>query len=248
MREELKALRTLMKAGNIDACIIPTTDFHGSEYVNDYFKCRRFISGFTGSAGTLVVTSDEAGLWTDGRYFLQAKEELKGSGIHLQKSGEIGVPSIPEFLKQHIPYGGRLAFDGRVISLTEGEEYNSVLQDKNVEIIYDRDLAGEIWKERPKLCGRPIYSLPLSVTGKSCEDKMADLRAALKEKNAAYHLITRLEETAWLFNLRGSDVKTTPVFFAFTLITPKEVRLYIFDGADRDMQSNGVQDLSLIHI
>lgn len=242
MREELKALRTLMKAGNIDACIIPTTDFHGSEYVNDYFKCRRFISGFTGSAGTLVVTSDEAGLWTDGRYFLQAKEELKGSGIHLQKSGEIGVPSIPEFLKQHIPYGGRLAFDGRVISLTEGEEYNSVLQDKNVEIIYDRDLAGEIWKERPKLCGRPIYSLPLSVTGKSCEDKMADLRAALKEKNAAYHLITRLEETAWLFNLRGSDVKTTPVFFAFTLITPKEVRLYIFDGADRDMQSNGVQD------
>lgn len=234
MREELKALRALMKSENIDAYVIPTTDFHGSEYVNDYFKCRKFISGFTGSAGTLVVTSDEAGLWTDGRYFLQAKKELAGSGIELKKSGEAGVVSIPEFLKLHIPYGGRLAFDGRVVSFKEGEEYSSSLRSKNVVLNYNRDLAGEIWKDRPELCGKPISALPLSVTGKSCVDKLRELRAILREKGADYHLITRLEETAWLFNLRGSDVEDTPVFFAFTLITPDEVRLYIFDEACDD--------------
>ena len=234
MRQELTDLRKAMKNRGIDACIIPTTDFHGSEYVNDYFKFRRYVSGFTGSAGTLLVTEGGAYLWTDGRYFIQAAKELAGSGVTLMKMNEPGVPTIEEFLKENMAEGQTLAFDGRVVNDALGAGYEKIMADKGGRIVYDTDLADEVWKERPALKGAAIYALPLSVTGKTFEEKLSEIRQILSEKNADYYLITKLEETAWLFNMRGDDVENTPVFFSFTLVTPDGVSLYVFKDAIKD--------------
>ena len=231
MRQELTDLRKAMKNRGIDAYIIPTTDFHGSEYVNDYFKFRRYVSGFTGSAGTLLVTEGGAYLWTDGRYFIQAAKELAGSGVELMKMNEPGVPTIEEFLKENMAEGQTLAFDGRVVSDTLGAGYEKIMADKGGRIVYDTDLADEVWKGRPALKGAAIYALPLSVTGKTFEEKLGEIRQILSEKNADYYLITKLEETAWLFNMRGDDVENTPVFFSFTMVTPDGVNLYVFKDA-----------------
>ena len=234
MGEQIEALRREMKAEGIDAYIIPTTDFHGSEYVNEYFKCREFMSGFTGSAGTLLVTDSWAGLWTDGRYFLQAGLQMRGSGIELMKEREPGVPTIEEYLKQQLPEGSCLGFDGRVVSCREANAYEA-----RFKIRWDADLAGRIWDtwictertgmKRPRLCPSPIYDIPLSVTGETAESKIQRVREAINEQGADMHLITCLEEIAWLYNLRGDDVKHTPVFFAFLLIDPEGERLYVLD-------------------
>lgn len=224
MREQLNALRREMKAKGIDAYLIPTTDFHGSEYVNEYFTCRKFISGFTGSAGTLLVTDTWAGLWTDGRYFLQAEAQLAGSGIDLMKEREPGVPAIEDYLSGHLPAGSCLGFDGRVVSCRQAEPFA-----QRYRLKWNADLVGEIWKDRPPLCAKPIYEIPLSVTGETAESKLHRLRAAMKEAGAQMHLITRMEEIAWLYNLRGSDVENTPVFFSFFLALPEGERLYVLD-------------------
>ena len=242
MRQQIEALRCEMKAEGIDAYIIPTTDFHGSEYVNEYFKCREFVSGFTGSAGTLLVTDNWAGLWTDGRYFLQAEEQLWGSGIGLMREREPNVPTIEEYLREHLPEGSCLGFDGRVVSFREAQEYEG-----RFRIRWDADLAGRIWdgwsqdengdlgekggqgENRPELIPSPIYDIPLSVTGESSASKLNRLRQAIKEKGADMHLMTSLEEIAWLYNLRGNDVRHTPVFFAFAIIGSQGEKLYVLD-------------------
>ena len=221
MKEELLALRREMEKRGIDAYLVPTTDFHGSEYVNDYFKCRQYVSGFTGSAGTLLVTGDFAGLWTDGRYFLQAEKQLQGSGISLMRINQPGVLSIREYLTENLEPESTIAFDGRVVDADFGM---SLETDYNIE--YDMDLVGEIWKERPVLHGNEIYELPLEAVGETAESKLKRLRLAMEEKGADYHIITGLEEIAWLYNLRGSDVSHTPVFFAFSIISRDEDRLY----------------------
>ena len=250
MRRQLLALRREMKAEGIDAYIIPTTDYHGSEYVNDYFKCREFMSGFTGSAGTLLVTADWAGLWTDGRYFLQAADQLRGSGIDLMKEREPDVPTIDEFLVSNLPKGSCLGFDGRVVSFREAQEYESMFK-----IRWDVDLAGRIWEAwsqgekgdqgetRPQLIPSPIYDIPLSVTGESADCKLNRIRRAMKEKGADMHLMTSLEEIAWLYNLRGNDVEYTPVFYAFAIIGRQTEKLYVLDesfasSADRKAAAN----------
>ena len=242
MRQQIEALRCEMKAEGIDAYIIPTTDFHGSEYVNEYFKCREFVSGFTGSAGTLLVTDNWAGLWTDGRYFLQAEEQLWGSGIELMREREPNVPTIEEYLREHLPEGSCLGFDGRVVSFREAQEY-----ERRFRIRWDADLAGRIWdgwsqdengdlgekggqgENRPELIPSPIYDIPLSVTGESADSKLNRLRQAMKKKGADMHLMTSLEEIAWLYNLRGNDVRHTPVFFAFAIIGSQGEKLYVLD-------------------
>lgn len=207
---------------NIDAYIIQTNDFHGSEYMNSYFKCREFMSGFTGSAGTLIITMDEARLWTDGRYFLQAASQLAGSGITLMKSGEPGVPSIGEYLQHTLSDSQTLGFDGRVTSISPEIE-------SSFNIRSEYDLVGEIWHDRPSIKPSQIYMLDDSVTGKSADAKLNTLRTYLKNKNIDYFLTTNLEEIAWLYNLRGDDIPHTPVFFAFLIITPDEDRLYVLD-------------------
>lgn len=214
-------LRREMGKRGIDAYLVPTTDFHGSEYVNDYFKCRKYVSGFTGSAGTLLVTNDFAGLWTDGRYFLQAEKQLAGSGISLMKINQPGVLSIREYLAENLKPESVVAFDGRVVDADFGK---SLETDYNIK--FDLDLVGEIWKERPALHGNEIYELPLEAVGETAESKLKRLRLAMEEKGADYHIITGLEEIAWLYNLRGSDVSHTPVFFAFSIISRDEDRLY----------------------
>ena len=245
MRQQIEALRREMKAEGIDAYIIPTTDFHGSEYVNEYFKCREFLSGFTGSAGTLLVTDNWAGLWTDGRYFLQAAAQLQGSGIELMKEREPGVPTIEEYLKQQLTEGSYLGFDGRVVSCSEAESYEA-----RYKIRWDVDLGGRIWdtwtcqersdkgnRKRPKLCPSPIYDIPFSVTGETAESKIKRVRKAMNEKDADIHLVTCLEEIAWLYNLRGNDVKHTPVFFAFLLIDQQGERLYVLDEEFKESEA-----------
>ena len=230
MKEELLALRREMEKRGLDAYLVPTTDFHGSEYVNDYFKCRQYVSGFTGSAGTLLVTGDFAGLWTDGRYFLQAEKQLQGSGISLMRINQPGVLSIREYLTENLEPESTIAFDGRVVDADFGM---SLETDYNIE--YDMDLVGEIWKERPVLHGNEIYELPLEAVGETAESKLKRLRLAMEEKGADYHIITGLEEIAWLYNLRGSDVSHTPVFFAFALISKDEDRLYTLHSAGRSI-------------
>ena len=224
MRQQLIDLRQKMQEKGFDAYFIPTTDFHGSEYVNDYFKCRRYVSGFTGSAGTLIVTHDEAKLWTDGRYFLQAAAQLEGSGIDLMKIGQPGVPTIIEYLESVLNDEQILAFDGRVMDYGFGRQL-----DAKFHVSYDQDLVGEIWPDRPPIVPSKIYHLPENVTGESSASKLARLRQAMANKGADFHLLTQLEDIAWLYNLRGSDVANNPVFFAFALITPDEDRLYVLD-------------------
>ena len=223
MNEKLTALRSLMKQRGIDAYLIPSADFHGSEYVNDYFKCRKFMSGFTGSAGTLVVTTDDARLWTDGRYFLQARTQLEGSDIILMESGQEGVPTIMEYLEKAIG-NGCLGFDGRVISSAEAISYKDKFTIKAEE-----DFVDEIWAGRPEIMPSQIYSLDETITGETSASKIHRIREKMKEAKADWHLVSCLEDIAWMFNLRGRDVANTPVFYGFALISLNEVRLYVMD-------------------
>lgn len=229
MRQELIDLRTRMQQTGVDAYIIPTTDFHGSEYVNDYFKCRKFLSGFTGSAGTVVVTQEEAWLWTDGRYFLQAAEQIEGTGIGLMKMGEPGVPTIEAYLKEKLSADSVIGFDGRVCDFAFGCKLEKICK-----VNYDLDLVGDIWKDRPAIKPSKIYGLPLSVTGETADSKLARVRSYMADKGADYHLITKLEEIAWLFNMRGDDVANTPVFFSFALIAKDHAYLYTMDETFRE--------------
>ena len=236
MRQQLIDLRRKMEERRLDAYLIPTTDFHGSEYVNDYFKCRKYVSGFTGSAGTLLVMGERAYLWTDGRYFLQAAQQLEGSGIELMKSGQPGVPSIEAYLEEAFPDGCRLGFDGRVAD----DAFASGLGE-NIQIFWEEDLVDKIWEDRPALSSAEVWPVPESVTGESADAKISRVRKAMAEKEADYLLLTGLEEIAWLFNLRGSDVENTPVFYAFALVEADRLRLYTmrsrssFEGAPAEI-------------
>lgn len=230
--QRLEALRGLMRKNDIYAYMIPTTDYHGSEYVNDFFKAREFMSGFTGSAGTLIVTLDEALLWTDGRYFIQAENELEGTEIRLMKMGEEGVPTISEWLKSNSKRN--LSFDSRLVSAKEAKEYL-----ENVPGFVDMDLVDEIWDERPELSSNGTYPLYLDVTGETSESKLARVREKMREAKADYHLITSLEEIAWLNNLRGSDIDYTPVFYAYELVSMDDAKLYLLsDGSYESIYSD----------
>ena len=227
MRRELELLREKMRETGVDACLIPTSDFHGSEYVGDYFKCREYISGFTGSAGTLVVTLDEAGLWTDGRYFLQAAKQLEGSGIMLRKERQPGVPAIEEYLKQTLKKGETLGFDGRCIMQDSAEKLITQLNAQGVAVRTDSDLTGAVWKNRPELSAQPVWPIPVEYAGESSESKIKRVREFLVEKKADYFLLTSLEDIAWLLNMRGNDVESTPVILSYLLLGEKKLTWYV---------------------
>ena len=249
MKKELELLQGVMHENGVAICIVPTNDFHGSEYINEYFRSRQFISGFTGSAGTLVVCEDSAYLWTDGRYFLQASLQLKESGIELMKTGEPGVPEIDEFLEKNLKQGDVLAFDGRVLACRIGDKYKQIADKCGAITKFDLDLPDLVWTERPKLLGNSIWALPETSYGEPFEEKLARVREAMTKSSVNYHLITGLEENAWLYNLRGSDVDRSPIFFSFTLITPDSIRLYKF-GNDFDdlLKEKGVTVKSYLDI
>ncbi|MFQ5207080.1 peptidase M24 [Clostridioides difficile] len=227
IKDRLSGLRKFMEEKNIDAYMIPSSDNHQSEYVGDYFKSREFISGFNGSAGTVIVTKDEAGLWTDGRYFIQAESQLEGSTIKLFKMGQEGCPTTEEYLYKNIPEGGTLGFDGRVISAREGATLAEKLSKKGIKIEYQYDLIDSIWPDRPALSDSKAFLLDVKYCGESFSSKLARLREKMSEKGTSTHVITTLDDIAWLFNIRGGDVKYNPVVLSYAVITLKEVYLFV---------------------
>ncbi|HFL2452883.1 TPA: aminopeptidase P family protein [Clostridioides difficile] len=227
IKDRLSGLRKFMEEKNIDAYMIPSSDNHQSEYVGDYFKSREFISGFNGSAGTVIVTKDEAGLWTDGRYFIQAESQLEGSTIKLFKMGQEGCPTTDEYLYKNIPEGGTLGFDGRVISAREGATLAEKLSKKGIKIEYQYDLIDSIWPDRPALSDSKAFLLDVKYCGESFSSKLARLREKMSEKGTSTHVITTLDDIAWLFNIRGGDVKYNPVVLSYAVITLKEVYLFV---------------------
>ncbi|MCI9126382.1 MAG: aminopeptidase P family protein [Eubacterium sp.] len=230
MKENIKVriekLRKKMKEEGVTTYLIVSDDFHGSEYVCDYFKCREYLSGFTGSAGTMVVTEKEAKLWTDGRYFLQANEQLKGSGITLMKMGEKGVLTVQEYLENVLQNGESLGYDGRTIGVNYANSIKAALREKEIEYKEDIDLVGAIWRKRPKIPNEPIWLLKKKYAGKSRKQKLKLLRDELRRIGADATLIVSLDDIAWLYNLRGDDMKYSPVALSYTIVYQEKAVLY----------------------
>lgn len=239
IKQKLNALRILMKEKKIDAYLVATDDFHGSEYVGDYFKCRKYITGFTGSAGTAIITQDMAGLWTDGRYFIQAADQLRDTTIELFKSGEPGVPTVHQFLNNKLEEGMCLGFDGRTVSAREAEELQELLQEKHITFSVNDDLIGEIWEDRPALSCEPVMELDIRWTGKSRADKIAEIREQMKAKEADTFILTSLDDIAWLLNIRGNDIHCCPVVLSYLVMMENELRLYANAAAfSEEIRSN----------
>lgn len=229
VNEKINALRRYMKQYDIAAYIVPSDDFHGSEYVGAYFKTREYLSGFTGSAGTLVVLSDKAALWTDGRYFLQAKEQLKDSGIELMCAGQPGIPKIAEYLQKHLEQHSVIGFDGRTVSNQFVNELAEKMQDKQITFTSELDLAGMVWKDRPAISTEPVWELLTQYAGLSREEKLKKVRDIMEEKEADILVLTAIDEIAWLLNLRGNDVMYTPVFLSYMIITKEKTVLCVHE-------------------
>lgn len=245
IKARLTALRAKMKENNIQAYIIPSSDCHLSEYVPECWKDREWISGFDGSAGTIVVTSETAGLWTDSRYFLQGAEQLEGTTIELFKMGLPETPSITQYLRR---LGGvkRVAFFGRAMSVNEANSYKRELTVAGIEVETESDLVAEVRATAPSIPMSPFFIQPLEYAGRSVKDKVADVRQALEDAGANTIIITMLDEIAWLFNVRGTDVDYNPVGIAYGLITPESVRFYTFPEkvtpeVKAHLESNGVE-------
>ena len=231
VRERIAALREKMQDRKIDAYLVPTDDFHASEYVGEYFKCRKYITGFTGSAGTAVILQDMAGLWTDGRYFIQAAAQLEGTGVELFKMGEPGVPTVHEFLEEKLGDGMCLGFDGRTVNAKEAVELEKILGKKGAFLSVDYDLIGEVWEDRPALSCEPVMELDVKWAGESRADKCARIRKAMEEKCADAFVLTSLDDIAWLLNIRGGDVHCCPVVLSYLVMTKTEIRLFANEKA-----------------
>lgn len=226
-QEKLQSIRQLMKIDGVDAYIIPSSDPHISEYLPDRFKAIEFASGFTGSAATLVITPDEAGLWTDGRYFVQATAQLEGSGYELMPLKAQGMPEYISWLSGRLNQSSSIAFDGKLVSVQLAETIESQLKTLNIKILADKDYLGQIWVNRPELPVSPAYLIHEPVTGAAVDVKLAQVRDILKNANADYHFISSLDDIGWLFNIRGSDIKCNPVVLAFALISVEKAIIFI---------------------
>jgi len=240
MKKEISELRKLMLEEGMDAYYVPSGDFHGSEYVNAFFRTRAFLSGFTGSAGDLLVTAEGAWLWTDGRYFLQAAAQLEGSGIELMRMGNEGVPTIGDFLKdaalrinaEDPDSDYVIGFDGRVVPAGFVKDLSEKLSEAGCRTAFStaKDLGGMVWKDRPAIIPSRAWELPLSSAGVDTSEKVKAVREEMRKQGATHLLITDLMESAWLLNMRADDVLHTPVFFAFILLTMDNIALYVMDG------------------
>ena len=225
--ERIAKLRALMAEKGIDAYVVPTADFHQSEYVGEHFKARKYITGFSGSYGTAVICQDDAGLWTDGRYFFQATNELEGSGVRLMKMFVGDTPSVTEYLADKIPEGGKVGFDGRVLSMNEGKEYEDALSPKNISIDYEEDLIDQIWKDRPPLSDKPAFFLEEKYSGESSAHKLERVRKIMKDNGATVHIIASLDDTGWLLNVRGDDIDFFPLLLSYSIVRMDGVDLYV---------------------
>ncbi len=246
IKDRLAALRQKMEDNGIDYYLMPTSDYHNSEYSADFFKAREYFCGFTGSNGTLVVSKDWAGMWTDGRYFIQAEREMKGTGVTLYRMGEEGVPTIVEYLTDNMKSGEVLGFDGKVVPAAEGLSYEKKLKKKQARVKYDRDLAAEVWSDRPALPCNPVYVLPDELCGKTFKEKLSDVREKMEENNAGAYLLCKLDDICWLTNMRGNDVECNPVILSYLFITKKNVYMFVqFEELNDEVraycEANGIE-------
>ena len=227
INDRIEQLRKIMKEKGIFAYIIPSADYHQSEYVGKFFKGREFISGFTGSAGTVVITDEKAILWTDGRYFLQAEKELNKTCVELYKMGEEGVPTTFEYIEKEVPVGAKIGFDGRTISAAIGEDLEKKLAKKDVTISYEDDLLGEVWIERPALSDAKAFLLDVKYSGEDFKSKIARVREEMKTMGATTHILTSLDDIAWLFNIRGRDIAYNPVVLSYAVVSLDKAILFV---------------------
>ena len=223
--ERIAALREAMKQHKIDAYIIPTSDPHMSEYPADCWKYREWISGFTGSAGTVIITADKAGLWTDSRYFLQASTQLEGTGIELFKMMLPETPTIPEFLTHELKEGQTVGLNGETYSLADARSLEKALAEKEIKLNTNASLI--IWKERPAIPEAPMFEMPIELSGKSTEDKLIDINKMLHKAGADCTILSALDEVAWTFNIRGTDVAYNPVVISYAFVSEKESVLFV---------------------
>lgn len=227
VKERISKLRAFMEEKGLDAYVVPSADNHQSEYVGDFFKARAYVTGFTGSAGTAVITKDEAGLWTDGRYFLQAEHQLEGSGVKLFKMDSPGVPTVLEYIETEMNNNGKLGFDGRLMAMQEGEDFVQRLAHKNVSVEYAYDLVDRVWEDRPKLANEPVFLLEEKYSGESTASKLCRIRGIMKDTGANYHVITTLDDIAWMLNIRGNDVMYSPLVLCYAVVAMEKVDLFI---------------------
>lgn len=226
VNERIAKLRKWMHSEGIQAVVLPSADPHMSEYLPDYWKTREWLSGFTGSAGTVVVGIDTVGLWTDSRYFIQAESELKETVIHLHRMGEKGVLSITDWLCKNFFSGDRIYVDASCITLAEFRKYRDKLKASAMEMVAGEDLFQYIWDERPSLPDKPVFEHPRQFCGKSVGEKLSEIRAEMKAQSASHLLVTALDEIAWTLNLRGSDVECNPVFLAWLVVEEDSATLF----------------------
>ncbi len=247
INNRIEKLRSIMKEKDIFAYIIPSADYHQSEYVGEFFKGRQFISGFTGSAGTVVITQEKAILWTDGRYFLQAEEQLSTSCVELYKMGEENVPTTFEYIANETPQNSKIGFDGRAISASMGCELEAILANKNITISYEGDLLDEIWTDRPALSDAKAFLLGVKYSGEDFTSKIARVRKAMEKSGATTHILTSLDDIAWLFNIRGGDVKFNPVVLSYAVITLEKAILFVDESklSDEIKESFGQETVEI---
>ncbi len=231
MNNNLAALRKIMAESGVSMYVVPTDDFHLSEYTGDYFKCRAWLTGFTGSAGTALVTKDEALLWTDGRYFLAAEEMLQGSGFTLMKMGVEGVPTLSEYVFQHLHEGGVLGYDGRTVSAVTGKLYRHIAEMKGARAEDSLDLVGEIWTDRTAISREPAWILGTEYSGEDAASKLERVRNEVREQGADAHVLASLEDIAWLLNLRGGDIRYCPVVLSYLILKEDSCTFYVQDEA-----------------
>lgn len=223
----IKKLREKMHEKNINAYIIPSSDPHMSEYIASHWKGREWLSGFTGSAGTLVVTQDASGLWTDGRYFIQAERQLEGSGIKLFKMGMEGVPGYISWLADILEEGSCVGIDGRIFSISQVREMEKKFSPKGISLKKQYDLLVDIWQNRPSIPREPIFTHGITYSGKTVSQKIKMVRDEMSKKGVNFHLIPSLDDIAWLFNIRGNDVAYNPVAISYALVSNRKAWLFI---------------------
>lgn len=232
--KRITALRAIMKREGIDYYYIPTADFHESEYVVEYFKARKFITGFTGSAGVAVIGQEEAWLWTDGRYFIQAASQIEGSGFGLMKMGQEGVPTVMQYLGEKLQEGQCIGFDARVVNTNDAKEFAKIAAKKHGSLKTDRDLLDEVWTDRPALIHQPADVLKDEFNGEATASKLARVREQMEKEEAQYHIISTLDDIAWILNVRGNDIPHVPVVLSFLVIGKEDAMWFVEKNALSD--------------
>lgn len=232
MKQTIVDLRKVMQREGIDAWISPSSDAHQSEYPTEYDKCRRFLSGFTGSAGTLLVMKEEAFLWTDGRYFLQAESELKDSGITLMKMGEPGVANLDELLEEKMKKDEVLGFNGSLLSFSEGKVIANKVVKNGVKLAIGKEITDEVWTDRPERPHTKVFILEEKYAGKSAAKKISEVRERMKGRDLL--IVSSLSDIAWLTNLRAFDIKCNPLFLSYFILESDKATLFIQEEALSD--------------